>query len=270
MKYIDFHTHSFNEKIAERAISSLEVTSGYKAYTNGTLDDTRVKLGNLGIDKAVMLAVATKPSQQKIINDWAAAVQDDMFISFGSVHPDADDLCEEIDRIKSLGLHGIKVHNDYAGIFVDDDRMIKLFKKCAEVGLPVIIHGGYDPLSPDLIHAYPEATARAFDAVPDMTLIVAHLGGMYCWDDTEKYLAGKAGNLYFDVSVINRAIEEGKLEYSQLERIIRKHGVERILYGSDCPWDCPSKEIEMINRLNLTDGEKEMIFHKNAERLLGL
>lgn len=268
--YFDFHVHAFNDKIAEKAVGNLEKTSGYKAYTNGTLDETRIKLKNAGIDKVLMLPVVTKPTQQTIINDWAKEIEDDMFISFGSVHPEAEDVMEELERIKSLGLHGVKLHPDYLNMFVDDEKMIKVYRKCAELDLPVIIHGGFDPLSPDVVHSMPEASARAFEAVPEMTLIIAHLGGMYHWNDVEKYLVGKKGNIYFDTAVINRAVEDNKLEYSQIERIIRNHGIERILYGSDCPWDSPEREIDMINHLNLTENEKEMIFHKNAEKLLKL
>ncbi|HAS78269.1 MAG TPA: hypothetical protein DCS38_00715 [Ruminococcus sp.] len=269
--YLDFHVHAFNEKIAQRAISSLEKTARYTAYTDGTLEDTRKKLIQNNISKAVLLPVATKPSQQKVINDWAKASEDDFFISFGSVHPDADDVLDELERIKKIGLHGVKMHPDYINMFSDDPKMIRVYRKCAELDLPVIIHGGYDPLSPELVHALPEASARAFDAVPEMTFIIAHLGGMYHWDEVEKYLVGKKGNLYFDIAVINRAIEDNHLEYSQIERIVKNHGVERILFASDCPWDCPANEIDIVNNhLNLTDEEKELIFHKNAEKLLKL
>ena len=99
--------------------------------------------------------------------------------------------------------------------------------------------------------------------VPEMTMILAHGGGMRDWDNVEKYLAGKDGNLYFDVSVIAKEIPR-----DQLLRIIRTHGADRILFGSDCPWDLPSNEINMIEELPLSDEEKEMIFYKNAQKIL--
>ena len=96
-------------------------------------------------------------------------------------------------------------------------------------------------------------------------MILAHGGGMRRWDDVEKYLAGKPGKLYFDVSVIAKEISG-----EQLYRIIKAHGADRILFGSDCPWDTPQNEIKMINDLPLSDEEKELIFHKNAVELLRL
>ncbi len=52
-------------------------------------------------------------------------------------------------------------------------------------------------------------------------------------------------------------------------RIIKLQGAERVLYGSDCPWDDPTNEIAAINRLTLTDRERELIFYRNAENLIG-
>lgn len=265
--YIDFHTHAFADKIAEKAIAALTETAEkceMKPITNGTVADLKDKLTACGITKAVLLPIATKPTQQTVINNWAAEVKkDSFFLPFGSVHPQAEDWEEELERIKSLGLYGIKFHPDYQNFMVDDECMIPIYRKCAELGLPVSIHAGYDPLSPDLYHCQSEAAARVFDQVPEMTMILAHGGGMRDWDNVEKYLAGQKGNLYFDVSVIANEIPR-----DQLLRIIKTHGADRILFGSDCPWDLPTNEINMINELPLSDEEKEMIFYKNALRVL--
>ena len=86
---------------------------------------------------------------------------------------------------------------------------------------------------------------------------------MKLWNDIERYTAGKFDNLWFDVGVIARYIED-----EQLLRIIRMQGADKVLFGSDCPWDEPANEIAMINRLPLTYEEKELIFYRNAEKLL--
>lgn len=266
--YIDFHTHAFADKIAEKAISSLTETADkcdMKPITNGTVSDLKEKLTACGITHAVILPIATKPTQQTVINNWAAEVKnsDSFFYTFGSIHPMAEDWEQELERIKSLGLYGVKFHPDYQNFMVDDEYMIPIYRKCAALELPVTFHAGYDPLSPDLFHCQAEAAARVSDLVPEMTMILAHCGGMRDWDNVEKYLAGKKGNLYFDVSVIANEIPR-----DQLLRIIKKHGTDRILFGSDCPWDLPSNEINMINELPLSDEEKDMIFYRNALRVL--
>ncbi len=267
MFYFDCHVHAFNDKIAQRAIATLEKNpDGYKSLTDGTLKDTRKKLIEYGVNRAVMLPIATKPTQQTVINDWSAEIQDDLFISFGSVHPYAEDVMEELERVKALGLHGIKLHPDFIDVMVNDEKMLDIYRKCAELELSVILHCGIDPSYKDNVHAYPQATADAVEKVPQATFILAHLGGVFQWDDVEKYLVGK--NVYFDTAFLAQPVKEKAIDNEQIERIIKNHGVEKILFGSDLPWDNPSDVINIINSLNLTEKEKHMIFHENLEKLL--
>ena len=97
---IDFHTHAFSEKIVEKAMSKLTATSGMKPYTDGTVNGLLEIMNNSGVDKSVVLPIATKPSQQRIVNSWAKEIMSDKIYAFGSVHPDAEDALEELDIIK--------------------------------------------------------------------------------------------------------------------------------------------------------------------------
>lgn len=262
---IDFHVHAFNEKIAEKAISQLEICANQTALTRGKIEETIKAYKNWNIDKMVLLPIATKPSQQTIINDWSVKQNHGNIIAFGSVHPDADDVYEELERIKALGMKGIKLHPDYQDFEIDEERLYPIYRKCAELDLIVVFHTGYDCYSPDYIHVIPKAAAKAHMAVPELTMVLAHLGGNFLWEDVYEHLAGLEGNLYFDTSYIANRIDK-KLAYD----IIKKHGADRILFASDCPWTSPVDTADFIESLPLSDEEKELIFHKNAERLLSL
>ena len=271
--YIDFHTHAFTDAIAERAIGKLADTlmnSDYRGkeppVTNGTVGQLLEKMDEWGVDKSVILPIATKPSQQTTINNWAKSVQEefpDRIISFGTVHPDAKDALYELERIKAIGLRGIKLHPDYQGFFADDEKVFPIYRKCAALGIPVILHAGLDVVSLDCIHCTPQRSAKIIEEVPDLTLILAHLGGSELWDDVEKYLVGK--NVYFDTAFIGGLIPD-----EQALRIFRNHGTDKILFASDCPWHPSSREMSMLERLPLTSDELENISHRNAERLLGI
>ena len=80
----------------------------------------------------------------------------------------------------------------------------------------------------------------------------------------EDCIAGKFGNIWLDTAVVANYISD-----EQLCRIISAHGAERILFGSDAPWDDPMNEIKQLQRLTLSDNELELIFHGNAEQLTG-
>ena len=90
MYYIDFHTHVFHDDIAPRAMQRLSTVSGKNPFTDGTETDMIQKMKDWGIHKAVVLPIATKPTQQETINNWAATLNREYFIPFGTVHPQSE------------------------------------------------------------------------------------------------------------------------------------------------------------------------------------
>ena len=55
---------------------------------------------------------------------------------------------------------------------------------------------------------------------------------------------------------------------AQTLRIIRKHGADKILLASDCPWDNTADTIAKLRRIGLTEDEQRLIFAENAKKLL--
>ena len=60
----------------------------------------------------------------------------------------------------------------------------------------------------------------------------------------------------------------GSVSAEQAERMIKNHGAERILFASDMPWDSPQNIKSLVERLDLSNEDRENILHKNAEKLL--
>lgn len=260
---IDFHTHAFPEKLAERTLEKLSAIAKIQPNSDGTVEGTRGKMGEWGVDKAVLLHIATKPSQQRTINDWARSIQSDDLLCFGTVHPDAEDAIEELYRIKEIGLHGVKFHPDYQGFWLTEDRMLPIYETLEKLGLPMIFHAGWDPISPDVVHAPVKAVVELLDTCPGLTLIGAHLGGMKQYDQVEELLAGR--DIFLDVSM--SSVYCGKEQYC---RIVKKHGAGRLLFGSDCPWSSARAELEFLDQADFTPEERERICWKNAAELLGI
>jgi len=262
---IDFHVHAFADEIAQKAVAVLEGNSGFPCYTDGTVADARRLLAENGVDRGVMLPIATKPTQQRKINDWAAGfVGDSVIVPFGTVHPDSPDAEEELHRVKSLGLKGIKLHPDYQNVFLFDEKMRVIYRACAELGLFLVIHMGHDPVSPYVRHAMPCHLAEVNDAYPDLKVVGAHLGGMYAWEEVAHYLCGR-NNIWLDTSFL-----AGYITPELMTHIIKKHAAERVLFASDCPWHTPAEERGFIETLPLAEREKDLIYCKNAIELLEL
>jgi len=260
---IDFHIHFFPDLIAEKAMQSIGGRADVTPLTDGTKGDTLRKLEAWGVDQGVFLPIATKPSQQQTINNFAASVNGGKLFSFGSVHPFAPDALEVLEKIKGLGLHGVKLHPEYQKFFLDDPLAIKVYARCGELGLPIVYHAGEDLGFVQPYHSDPQKIARLLDQLPEVCFIAAHMGGYNQWEDVLKYLAGK--NIYFDTAFI-----DGRMEKDIARKIIAKHGADKILFGSDCPWVSSAGTIKYLNDLGLSQSEKEAIFSGNALRLLGL
>jgi uncharacterized protein len=61
-----------------------------------------------------------------------------------------------------------------------------------------------------------------------------------------------------------------ELEPETVVRLIRTHGADRVVYGSDWPMADPAKEIAAIRALGLTKEEEDAVLGGNLARLLGL
>jgi len=258
---IDMHVHMFPDQIAERALNSLALACKCRYHTDGTVDGTREKLREWGVDFCAALNIATKPTQQTSINNWASSVQSESIRCFGSVHPDAPDAVDELHRIKALGLSGVKLHPDYQNFFIDEPKMFPIYDAISELELPVTFHAGRDPYSLDVVHASPAAAIKVANMFPHMKMILAHMGGMAMYDEVERLLAGK--NIMFDTAMSARFCPP-----EQFEHIVNKHGSERILFGSDCPWSRACDEFDYIEKTQLRCSDKENIYWKNAAKLL--
>lgn len=262
--YIDFHIHAYADEIAERALKKLKETAEVDAFTDGTVQNTRKKLEQWGIAKGVLLPVATKPTQQSTINSWAIENNFGNIVSFGTVHPYSDSIEYELERIAAAGLKGIKLHPDYQDCFMCDEHMQAIYKKCGELGLIIVLHMGYDPVSPKTRHAMPSDLAEMAEKYPHVTFVGAHMGGMNNWESVLYYLKG-APNVYIDTAFIAPFMSD-----EMLCRMVNEYGEDKILLASDLPWSIPTDEIKMIQRAVKSKTAKEKIYYKNAAALLGL
>lgn len=259
---IDFHTHAFPKSIAERAISNLSfVSGGLYPHTDGTLDSLKELLSRSLIDKAVVLSIATNARQQKKVNNFAAEInKDPNLFAFGSVFPDSPDALEELERIKAIGLKGVKLHPNYQNFDADDPKMKPIYKKISELGLITIFHAGLDYGFAPPYGGMPQKIARALSWF-ESPVIAAHWGGIDCGKEVLELLCGK--DIYFDTS-----FGYGNMPKYYAEKILEKHGADKILFGTDSPWHTAEMEMRLLDTLGLSSEEKEQIFHRNAEKLL--
>lgn len=261
---IDFHTHCFPEKIAKRAVEKLSFASGgLEPSTDGTVAGLKESMKKGEVDISVVLSIATNANQQKNVNDFAALINNEKDIfAFGSVYPNSDDALEELERIKYLGLRGVKLHPDYQGFFVDDEKMIPIYKKISQLGLITVFHAGFDYGFAPPYGATPERMIKALHFF-DSPVVAAHWGGLNCNDEVIKHLCGT--DIYFDTS-----FGYGNMPKYYAQKILDSHCADRILFGTDTPWHTPKMESTLLSTLEISKLDIEKITHKNAQKLLGI
>jgi len=262
---IDFHTHIFPDSLAERAIKALYEDVGriYEPIHNGTVDGLIAAMDATGVDISVNMPVITKQSQTRSTNEWCAAINSNRIISFGGIYPHTDDYRRDIDFVVSLGLKGLKFHAEYQDFILDAPEMLKIYDYALSQGLIILHHGGFDPAFAPPFKSSPERFVNVANAMQGGVIIAAHFGGHDQWDDVENILAGS--NIYLDTSM-------GFAYYPHdlFMRVVKKHGVDKILFASDSPWSDAGSELEALRAMPLDEREIEAITSGNARRILGL
>ncbi|MDR3262852.1 MAG: amidohydrolase family protein [Clostridiales bacterium] len=266
---IDFHAHIYPDSLAGGVIEKLAAAAGIdgvKPATDGTKVCTVKYFKDNNVDKYVILNIATREKQHKNVNDFAIALNGEPdIISFGSVYPTGDTFEPELIRLKQAGIKGIKLHPEYQDFEINDKRAFRVYDMCRELDLMISFHAGYDLAYMHRLNCPPDKAREVVKNFPHNTFIFAHFGGYMVFDGVLEYLAGE--HCYIDTSFVSAS---EKAHIGVINKIIKKHGAEKFLFGSDTPWMHVKKSAEFIDMLDLTDGEKEMIFDTNAKRLLKL
>ncbi len=277
---IDFHTHTFPDAMAAKTVEFLKSKSGTDPFSDGTVKGLSEKAKKAGVKLSIVLPVITNPASASKINRFAAkqnqSVKETGVFSFGGMHPEVSDYKAAINEIDELGLKGFKIHPAYQHTPLNDIKYKRIIGYAEEKGLIVISHGGLD-IGVDGSWCSPEMAAELIADVKPERFVLAHMGGWEQWQDVKTYLCGK--NVYFDTSFcavdfayrkdFPAAKQKPVLSEKEFTEIVKLHGADKILFGTDSPWGDEQTQVDFINGLNLSPAEKSAIFYDNAKTLLG-
>lgn len=265
---IDFHTHVFPDNMAKRVVDNMAVATGIMPYLDGTVGALTDSMAKAGIDISILLPVLTKPSQFKTVNNYELSIAHKYdngakLVAFGGVHPDSPTLRDDIREIRRMGMKGIKLHPDYQQMDFDDPRYIKAVDYASEEGLITVVHAGLDMAFARHVHCTPPMVVNLLKEISPEKLVLAHMGGLYYFDEVEEMLIDK--DVYFDT-----AYYIGKTNPRQITRIMRNHGIDKILFATDSPWGDQYLNVNLFDTFELNDEELKKVFYQNALKLLGV
>lgn len=278
MQVIDFHTHTFPDAIAPKAIAGMQANSHAAVFGSGTVAGLLDAMERSGVQKSVVLPVATNPAKISSINGVNIAREKSQHVVFfGAMHPLAENWKQELDRLAQAGVPGIKIHPQYQGVDITDYRYLRILDYAAQLGLITVMHAGDEIAYPGVVRCSPEMVRNVFDQLGNIPLVLAHMGGWKNWDRVAENLCHTS--CYLDTAISLGQIVPMDDHYAPMDlpllneedfvSLVRAFGSHRILFGTDSPWADQATEIQKISSLPLTQEEKENIFYRNATRLIG-
>ena len=261
MSIIDFHAHIYPSKIAKKATQSISDFYNIPMFAIEGMMSSLLKSGaQIGASHYVVHGVATVPQQTGRVNDFLVETikgHDNVF-AYGALHPQTENIEDEVNRLIGLGFKGIKLHPDFQEFAIDSKESLLMLEKI-EGRLPLLMHAG------DCRYNYsnPRQIANLLKALPKLTVIAAHFGGYSVWEDAIKYLSEL--NIYVDSS--------SSLPFIPIEKareLINIFTPDRVLFGTDFPMWGHKDELERFKQVVTDQNEFDKITFKNAQALLGI
>ena len=218
---------------------------------------------SMGIDRMVLLA-------DRDTNDLVCEMAErepGRYIPF--YRADVNDIpkcCEELRHyVRERGVRGVKFQPLIQTIMPNDSRLYPFYEVCQELGAIVLFHAG--------VVAFPKHYVRFGNPVhvddvawdfPDLNIVIAHLGGNYSFEAA--VIASNHPNVCLDTAYLHFFCDRSlpKVEPIDLvKRAVEFAGAEKVLYASE------GVQPSLIADSDLPQDTKELILHRNAQRLLG-
>lgn len=253
------------------------------------------------VDKMTNAKEALRVSS--LINDDLAkiiAVAPERFQGLATISMNDPELAvREIKRaFDKLGFKGITISSNTNGVFYDSPKYEKVFQTMEDYDAPVFIHPT-EPVTSRvigqdyklvLIFGWPFDTTLSISRLvfsgmlrkfPRLKIIAAHGGGMIPFfrgrmDILAKIAAGGAQKIVEDKpsEACKRLYYDAALfDSDSLELLIKFAGADHVLFASDYPFgrnlgkSCYEESIKMMEKLNVSEREKELIAQGNAKKI---
>jgi predicted TIM-barrel fold metal-dependent hydrolase len=221
------------------------------------------RLDGAGIERAVVSPAKPRGYHLAAANDAVAeAVRAHPDRLTGLVRVDpllGDEAQVELERgLAELGLRGAFLHPWEETFHIDDPLVDGVVEVAKAHGVPVVVAAGYPWLSEglqvgELARRFPDVT---FVATNGLQINMSGLGQV----DAELALADN-DNLLIQTTGVYRE--------DFIERIVQRHGPERVLFASAFPHFDPALEIRRVQWAAFSAVEQQTILHDNAARLFG-
>lgn len=155
-------------------------------------------------------------------------------VLYGGIDPRRPDAAPFIQMAKQdFGIEGVKIWPP-AGALPNESYCYRVYERCAELGLPVVVHTGQEigPLRSDCTR--PMFVDQPANDFPELTFVLAH-AGMGWWQEAAE-IAWHHPNVYLDIAYWQAKYLRSPEQFCrELRSLISTAGKERVLFGTDWP-----------------------------------
>lgn len=236
------------------------------------------------------------------VNDLLAAAVNahpDRFAGFAAL-PTADPgaAVRELDRaVTKLGFKGAMINGHTRGAFLDDKQFWCIFECAQALGVPIYLHpskphpavmeayfAGYEELALAAwgfgidtgAHFLRLVFAGVFDAFPNLTFILGHLGEglpfmLHRINDQTRLAAARRGLKKTPAQYLTENLVvtcSGNFSAPAFLCTVMALGVDNVLFSVDWPYESNVTAVDFLKRQPLSNHEVEQVAHGNAERIL--
>lgn len=264
-----------------------------------------MSLGNVGdMDASRAISITGKANEtlSKIVERYPGK-----FAGYTSLPlQDPDAAARELVRaVKELGLKGPMIYAGEFGGYADEKRYWGIYETAEKLDVPVYVHPG--AIMPDMskpyntypilsyamwgfaaatgLHAMRLICSGVFDKYPGLKVMLGHLGegipfwlwrmdkhwisdrGLLAKDSPGLDLKKKPSQYFKENFYVTTSGMYWEPVFSFVNSVL---GPDRILFAADYPPESALEASQFIDSIPLNDGDKEKVFHLNAEHLLKL
>ncbi len=280
---IDAHCHIFTKQIVTNVSSRPGLADLLKldvAYAGHCLDPKVLEhsAARNNIETCVLLPTAA-PNKVRAENDrhFKIASKSPKLRSLATLHPVMNGLSDEIGRVFDLGVTGFKFSSfsqRFNLISLEVEVMLSNLEKSARDGIrPAVVFDTFTKADIYFGAAHehvtiPSKLAETARRHPEINFVGSHMGGLAADFQELVHHLIPMSNFYLDTS--NAAHTLTRRQFVELLKI---HGANHILFGTDWPWFEHSREIPVIRSLLEEAGygqsEQQAVFGENARKLFG-
>ncbi len=262
-----------NGNFTEPALEELRYESvsqglwGSDSARTQTIPNLLEEMDATRVEKAMILPIAFNfPFGDDLAENWSDAIREtrtsSRLIPGASVHPRDDRRIEQLEAFAAAGARVVKLHPTMQAFYPDEPDAMEIYEAADRLGMIIFYHGGRAGIEPESRHRYamPRHYEGALATFPNLPFVFGHAGAR----DGEAMLelGLRYENAWFDIH------GQG---VTSLDKIIRRTGGERMLFGTDWPFYHLAATLAKV--LIVTDGGdrsdiRHAILRGNAERLL--